>query len=119
VIDPKCVTLAFDHQISGANFGELTVLLDFWFGESSHFVAAYVPSLFTGSPSCDLFCSVTFVLSLFLAPPTFWGCSFFIGGLSFFSPLHFGVASSFNGGLYFLTPYILGLPLSSSKFFLF
>jgi hypothetical protein len=101
VIDPKYVTLAFDHQISGANFGELTVLLDFWFGESSHFVAAYVPSLFTGSPSCDLFCSVTFVLSLFLAP------------------LHFGVALFSSEVSLFLAPCILGLPLLSMEIFIF
>jgi hypothetical protein len=61
VIEPKSATLAFDHQISGASFSELTVLLDFLFRESSRFVAAFMPSLFTGSPSCDPFCGVTFM----------------------------------------------------------
>jgi hypothetical protein len=42
IAEPKSVTLAFDCQISGVSFSELTVMLDFWFGERSCFGTALV-----------------------------------------------------------------------------
>jgi hypothetical protein len=41
IAEPKSTTLTFDRQISRAGFGELMVLLDFQFRESSHFGMAF------------------------------------------------------------------------------
>jgi hypothetical protein len=63
ITELKSVTLTFYHQINKADYGELMVLPVFSFGESSHFVTAFVPfglldSLhaicFAVSPSCDI-----------------------------------------------------------------